>query len=493
MTTATSFFNNDYILDTILDKLPLRKKFIAQFVCHRWKDRSMIALKQHKSVVLSANRPGRVDDEENCKEHPMHRQNVMTFSLYDMKSWRQVLPFLPGIQFVYLDINPNVAMDFRYADYRQFLEYIIEMYASQLQCLWIPSHEEYSGEFLKTDCFPQLRHLHFSGTSDTNLVRIIKSCPRLEYLKCNTYITEWNLLPKGFKKIEWEDRYRRYLRGMVNLLTCKASETIEEILGIKLVSDVFRNNFSLPRLNTLGVFIYEDTNGCLNNLARILRFSPVLKKLSIQIQSSDNTDASSWVKVIEEGCKIIDLTVLLTRDRPLIKVSLWQDAFAESVSLNMKQLKTLKLDFALSSIGLVALSSLPELQLFHHKLYIDKQTDLDDSFFSEEALYQFLQTHFSRKLHHYDINIPSFYPDGAYLPVSQGFVDRLIQDFSQNLGVTLVIESRRESGFDFRKNRMPGVVYLTELQIDKPDNDTNSSKSIDDEDMTDDEDSLEYW
>ena len=63
-----------------------------------------------------------------------------------------------------------------------------------------------------------------------------------------------------------------------------------------------------------------------------------------------------------------------------MKVSLWQDAFAESVSLNMNKLKILKLDFALSSIGLIALSSLPELQLFHHNLYIDKQTDLDDSF-----------------------------------------------------------------------------------------------------------------
>ena len=56
--------------------------------------------------------------------------------------------------------------------------------------------------FLKTDCFPQLRHLHFGWTSHTNLVRITKSCPRLEYLKCWTDITEWNLLPKGFKKIE---------------------------------------------------------------------------------------------------------------------------------------------------------------------------------------------------------------------------------------------------------------------------------------------------
>ena len=301
--------------------------------------------------------------------------------------------------------------------------------------------------------------------SDKNLVRIIKSCPRLEYLKCWTDITDWNLLPKGFKKIQHQGGH---LEGMVNLLTCKASETIEEILGMQLVSDTFRNNFSLPRLNILNVCIYEDTNGCLNNLARILRFSPVLKKLSIEIQLTDDIDASSWIKVIEECSTITDLTVHLTMNRPLMKVSLWQDAFAESVSLNMKKLKTLKLDFALSSIGLIALSTLPELQLFHHKFYIDKQSDLDDSFFNEEALYQFLQTHFSRKLRHYNINTPCLFPHGDDLPVSQGFVDRLTQDFAQELGLSLVMK-RNYRGRD----RIPGMVYLALLKMDKSDNDFN--------------------
>ena len=195
----------------ILDKLALKNKFTAQFVCQRWKDRSIIALKQHKSVVLSANRPGRVHVDPNCKEHPVHRQNVMTFELYDMKSWRQVLPFLPEIQFLCFDINPNVVIDIRYVVYRELLKYIVQMYASQLQCLWIPIHKEYSGELLEIDCFPRLRHLHFSGTSDRNLVRIIKSCPRLEYLKYDTYNTKWNLLPKGI------DVRKNRMSGMVYL------------------------------------------------------------------------------------------------------------------------------------------------------------------------------------------------------------------------------------------------------------------------------------
>ena len=363
MTMKTSCLNIDHILDRILGKLPLRNKFTVQLVCQRWKHRSIVVLKQHKSVVLSCNRPGRGYIGE-CKEHPTHQENVITFDLYDMESWKQVLPFLPGIEFLYLDISPNVATEPSYYNYRDLLKYVVKRYNSQLQCLSIPGHGEYGGDledFLKTDCFPQMRHLHFGETSDTNLRRIIKSCPRLECLVYFTDFIKWNLLPKGFKKI---DAYNAYLEGMVNLLTGQAAETIEEIVGMKLVSGVFPNHFSLPRLSTLKVCTEEDTNGCLNNLARIVRFSPVLKKLSIRIESTaGDIDASSWVKVIEECSQITDFTVQLTWDRPLT----WQDTFAKSVSVNMKKLKTLKLDFALSPIGLRKLSSLPELQVFHHK------------------------------------------------------------------------------------------------------------------------------
>ena len=92
----------------------------------------------------------------------------------------------------------------------------------------------------------------------------------------------------------------------------------------------------------------------------------------------------------------------------------------------------------------------------------------------------FLQTHFSRKLHHYNIYYPLL--DGeAYLPVSQGFVDRLTQDMAQGFRINaFVMESRyRWTSVDARKNRMPGVVYLTELKIVKPDNDFNQSELTD--------------
>jgi len=96
------------------------KKFTAQLVCRRWKDRSIVLLKQHKSVVLSCNRPWRVYALAHpCDEHPVHRENVITFEFYDMESWKQVLPFLPGIQFLYFDITQNVADEPLYCYYQR--------------------------------------------------------------------------------------------------------------------------------------------------------------------------------------------------------------------------------------------------------------------------------------------------------------------------------------------------------------------------------------
>ena len=130
----------------------------------------------------------------------------------------------------------------------------------------------------------------------------------------------------------------------------------------------------------------------------------------------------------------------------------------------MNKLKTLKLDFALSSIGLIALSSLPELQLFHQNLFIRKQSDFNESYFSEKDLYQFLQIHFCRKLHHYEVYIPCMSKESVYLPLSQGFVDRLTQD----LGLSLFMEKRRIG------TSMPGIVDVTELRIRRPNHSTKS-------------------
>jgi len=97
-----------------------------------------------------------------------------------------------------------------------------------------------------------------------------------------------------------------------------------------------------PRLNTLEVGIgwNEDTNGCLNNLARILRFSPVLKKLEIRIGSTGDIDASSWIKVIER--MFLKSPTSLSNCQRIArwwKWVLWQDAFAESMSLNNEEIE----------------------------------------------------------------------------------------------------------------------------------------------------------
>ena len=95
-------------------------------------------------------------------------------------------------------------------------------------------------------------------------------------------------------------------------------------------------------------------------------------------------------------------------------------------------------------------------------------------FFNEEALYHFLQTHFSRKLRDYDLYIAR-----AYLPVSQEFVDRMTQNMASDLRLSVLIESRYNGyDVDIRQDRMLGMVYLSQLTIEKPENVTNQSELI---------------
>ena len=91
----------DEILHRILLKLPLRHKFTTLAVCRKWRQRIVILLKQHNSVVLSANIPRRTFLRFQCKNHPATKDNVITSQLYKMDFWQTVLSFLPSIEYVY--------------------------------------------------------------------------------------------------------------------------------------------------------------------------------------------------------------------------------------------------------------------------------------------------------------------------------------------------------------------------------------------------------
>ena len=453
----------DEILYAILLKLPLRPKFTALVVSRKWRQKTVVLLRQHKSVVLSANTPLRVFNRHQCKNHPATRDNVITSELYKMDFWKAVLSFLPGIEYVYLDLTPNRATEVPYFIYKDLLQHVIDKYGSQLKCLWIPQHQEDEGkeeEFLAIDSLPELRDLHFTWITDYNMKLILTNCPKLEYLMCYPELTEWNLLPKGFKRLDGDGDV---IQGLNSLFVSPAAETIEEIKVMQLTSETVFGNFWLPCLKILHIEINEAPNDCMNPLARILRFSPVLSELSLKIVPMEHMEGASWSRVIEECTRVTHFKLHINACD--FNVNSWQDHFAWSMALNMKNLKHLDVDFALSSTGLTALSSLPQLEFFRHKLH--QERGVDDTVFSEDALYSFLTTQLQRNLSHYQIEIPQAFRDGFYLTVTQGLADRLII-IAQELSLTIILGTQfRERSFKYRRIRHPGIVYVTELKIFK--------------------------
>lgn len=467
----------DKLLDKILGYLPLRKKFAVQSVSRRWRQRSIIVLKDQKSVVLSSEKSGSFElvvNEKTCKDHPAIFENLICFDMYDMNLRRKVLSFLPGIKILHVDYNDGIfdetwGDDSRLEEGRNnsnLFKDILRNYGSQLLCLWINIYYEDDTDDLQLDsCLQELRHLHIEWPSDESITQVLKFCPKLEYLSCFTFFMDWNLLPQGFKKLESDSSE---LKGLDNLLVSPAAETLEEILEITVTSEAFDENFHLSSLKVLRVTVQHmqaETNASWNKLARILRFSPQLTELSLKIITNQDIEAASWIKVIEECPRVTDFNVQLTEYQPKTKVHLWQDAFAESILLNMRRLKSLRLEFSLSSIGLMTLSSLPELEFFHHELHT-KIPKVGDLIFNENALYSFLTAQFSRKLNHYEL--VSIYDDNqSFLPVSKGFVDQLTH-FAEEVGLTIDIQTK-ERGFYSRplRKQLTGLINLSQLVVDR--------------------------
>ena len=450
----------DEILYTILLKLPLRPKFTALAVSRKWRQKTVILLGQHNSVVLSCNTPDDFYNRYQCKNHPATLDNVITHELYHTDFWKAVLSFLPGIEYVYLDLTPNRATEVPYFIYKDLLQHVIDKYGSQLKCLWIPQHQEDEGkeeEFLAIDSLPELRDLHFTWIMHDNVRRILTICPKLEYLECYTEITEWNLLPKGFKRLNGST-----FQGLNTLLLSPAAQSIEEMQVMQLTSEAVLSNFWLPCLKVLHVDINETPNDCLNPLARIIRFSPVLSELSVTIESMQEMEGASWSRVIEECTRVTHFKLQINACD--FNVNSWQDDFSCSMALNMKNLKHFDVGFALSSTGLTALSSLPQLEFFRHKLH--QEIGVKDTVFNEDALYSFLKIQLQRNLSHYQIGIPNRI-DGSYLTVTQEFADRLII-MAQDLLLIITLGTRvRGSRLEYQRMRQPGMVYVTELKIFK--------------------------
>ena len=298
---------------------------------------------------------------------------------------------------------------------------IMDSCGQSLECLCIPFHNDLNDKtFPLTDSLPRLKHMLLGRTTSEVTKNILSACPNLEYLGSSTNFTEWQMLPKGFKKL-YSDPSEIGLDGINNLLCSPAAQSLEVVRKFVMTGKIFYQSYHLSCLKQFEVTIDSFVKNCLTNLARILSSAPVLRELIITIRAFDEIEPQVWINVLSECQNLTKLTVYL--DEPfgivnlLINVSSWQDHFAKTIVSMMKKLEYLHISFHLSSNGLRLLSQLENLRYFHHEIHTENI--LSASIFDTNAWTDFLSSSFEKKLTEYHIRIPF----GEYLIVQESFYE----------------------------------------------------------------------
>ena len=457
-----SCLSTDLIIFRIISKLNLREKFGVQILSRRWKIIAIQCLRHHEYLVINKHPPSSYWRHTSCDEHSflvtVNNDNSIWAKPRDLEFWKRTLSLLPGVKYLNMDKLLDDSGNFLSWTYKPILQLIIDCCGQSLECLCLPEHEEYEeqGEiFPLIDFLPHLKHMIVNITTSHVTEKILNACPNLEYLRSDTSFTEWQILPKGFKKL-----HSRHFDGINNLLCSPAVQSLEVVRGCVMTSEICYESYHLSCLKTFEVIIDIDVTSCLTHLARILSFAPVLCELTIRITAFDEIESEVWMKVLSQCQTITKLRVFLKSDVPRINVSSWQDNFVEALVSSIKKLEYLDIGFHLSCKGLRLLSQLENLQYFHHKIHTEKMSY--DSVFDTDALIDFLSSSLDKKLKDYEIHISEFNPFRQYLRLKESFYDFIEKMERKHFVRFHMLEDRRQR---YNPNTIPGMIYVTDLNV----------------------------
>ena len=455
--------SNDLILSRIILKLNLRQKFGLQRVCQRWKDIAIQCLRHQEYLVISE-KPLSSSSYSSCDEHPflitVNNDNGIWSKHTDLEFWKRTLSLLKGVKCVYIDVNIDMDVDdfdnYFFTDCKPMLQLVIDSCGQSLECLCIPRYNDNFDEtFFLTDSLPCLKHMVLDDISSQVTKNILTACPNLEYLQTSTSFTEWQILPKGFKKL-----HSGHVDGIMNLLCSPAVHSLEVINSFVIRSEICYESYHLSCLKKFEAIIDFDVTSCLTHLARILSFAPVLCELTIRITPFDEIQSQVWIKVLSQCETLTRLTVFLNSSLPRMNVSSWQDNFVEALVSNIKKLQYLYISFHLSSYGLRLLSQLDNLQYFHHEIHTENMSD--DSVFDTDALIDFFSSSLDKKLKDYEIYISEFYPFRQYLILKESFYDFIEKMERKHFLRFHMLEDHRQR---YHPNAIPGMIYVTDLNV----------------------------
>ena len=464
-----SCLSTDPILHQIISKLDLSEKFGVQGVCQRWKDIAIECLRRHQHLILGEYHFIHVYCI--CDEHLslIKNDNSIWGKYTDLEFWRRTLSLLQGVKCVYIHVTTDDDNGRLFSNYKSILKFLMDYCGQSLECLCIPGHNDYEDDtFPLTYSLPHLKHMLLTRTTSQVTKNILSACPNLEYLRSSTDFTGWQILPKGFKKLQ--NHYSEDLNGIYNLFCSPAVESLEVISTFVMTSEICYQSYHFSCLKEFEVTIDFDATRCLTHLARILRFSPVLCDLMIGVLAFDEIESQVWIKVLSECQNLTNLTVYLNEpigtENPRINVSSWQDHFAKTIVSKMKKLEYLYIGFHLSSDGLRSLSQLDNLDYFRHSIHTENMSY--DSVFDTDALTDFLSSSFDKKLRDYRVYIPPVDPFGEYLILKESFYDFIEKMERKHFVRFNMLEDDRHHDTEIvHPEKIPGMIYVTALDVDE--------------------------
>ena len=456
----------DPILHRIISKLDLSAKFGVQGVCRHWKNIAIDCLRWHPYLVISEDQ--HICFGDKCDEHLslIKKNNLICGKQTNLKFWKRTLSLLQAVKYVYIDLYTHDENGTSCPNYKSILQLLFDSCGQSLECLCIPNHKDYEDEtFPLTDSLPSLKHLLLGHTTSQVTKNILSVCPNLEYLKSSTSFTEWQMLPKGFKKLQ---SYSGYFHGINNLFSPATMQSLEVVDTILVTSEICYQSYPLSCLKRFHVTIDFPVTSCLTHLAWILSFAPVLRQLQINILVFDEIQSQAWIKVLSSCQTLTNLTVYLREpmgtENPRINVSLFQDDFVKTIVSQVKKLKILVIYFHLSSDGLRLLSKLENLNYFFHQIHTENMSY--DSVFDTDALTDFLSLSFDKTLTNYRINIPRVKPLGEYLILKESFYD-FIEKMERKhfLRFEMCQNDRHYHKERVHFKKIPGMIYVTRLHV----------------------------
>ena len=265
----STLLSNEFVLQEVVNRLPVTQKFAIQSVSHRFKRVSRQCLRRQRKLVI-------LDQEELPANYDFFKESLcQPCSVHEELTLMDAIP-VPGNDALLLShiLNTMCNLEIVFVEkcWAHLNNLVFQTQKNSLSCFYAPYFfsADITDESLK---FAQLKHIHFgrNNIDHKSLEKILTCCPRLESLTFGTTpdFRKWCLLPQGFKRLLCCEIG---VNSFGSLIASDAVQSLQELTLVSFTPDTFkhstRNEF--PQLQRLGIRMTENVKESFEILVKFL-------------------------------------------------------------------------------------------------------------------------------------------------------------------------------------------------------------------------------